>query len=284
MPKVVIIGNGPAGISAALYVVRSKMDAIVIGTGESALKKAHKIDNYYGTGSMSGEDLFQNGIKQAKGLGVQLVEEEVVGIGFEDKLTVTTVDQKFIADAVIIATGTARKTPDIDGISKLEGKGVSYCATCDGFFFKGKKVGVLGNGQYAVHEAKELFPIVGDVTIFSNGNEVTDVPKDIKINKAVVKLIDGVERVERVVTVDEEVQLDGIFVAEGIADSFGLARKVGAQVRDNKIVVNEKMETNIPGLYAAGDCTGGMLQVSKAVYEGSKAGTEAVKYIRENNK
>lgn len=284
MPKVVIIGNGPAGISAALYVVRSKMDVVVIGKGDSALKKAHKIDNYYGTGSVTGEELFQNGIKQAKDLGVQFAQEEVVGIGYGENLEVTTVENEYSADAVIIATGTARKTPNIEGISRLEGKGVSYCAVCDGFFFRGKTVGVLGDGQYAVHEAKELQPIVGEVTIFSNGKEIQNAPDDIKINKSKITEVLGEDSVEKIVTADGEIQLDGLFVAEGIADSFGLARKLGAEVSNNRIVVNENMETNIPGLYAAGDCTGGMLQVSKAVYEGAKAGTEAVKYIREKNK
>ncbi len=284
MSKIFVIGNGPAGISAALYAVRSGMDVTVFGKGESALKKAHQIDNYYGIKNVKGDELFENGIEQAVELGVKFIEEEVVGLGYGESLLVSTAKEDYSADAVIIATGTSRNVPKIDGIKELEGKGISYCATCDGFFFRGKELGVLGSGEYAVHEATELLPIAKSVTIFTDGKELeVEPPKGIGINKSKITKIDGDMKVERIETIDGIISADGLFIAQGVAGSADLAKKVGAETDNNKIIVGEDMATNVPGLFAAGDCTGGMLQVSKAVYEGAKAATEAVKYVRAKN-
>lgn len=283
MSDVIIIGNGPAGISAALYATRAGLETILIGKDGGALEKAEKIENYFGFPEpVSGKSLVESGIAQAKRLGAKILKSEVVGIGYNDKLTVSTTEGEYTADGVIIATGYQRKIPNIKGTLELEGKGISYCAVCDAFFYKGKDVAVFGCCEYALHEALELLPIAKSVTIIANGSKPIDnIPPEIKvITKEVVEFL-GEDAISGVKFKDgTSIEVSGVFVAIGIAGSSDLARKLGAQTEGNKIVVDENMSTNIPGLFAAGDCTGGMLQIAKAVYEGAQAGSEAVKYIR----
>lgn len=283
MPKIVIIGNGPAGISCALYTARAGIETTIIGNGLGALGKAEKIENYYGfRAPISGAELVDSGIEQAKRLGAQIVNEEVVGISYDGSFVVRTDGGEYRADSVVIATGSPRRTPKIKGIQELEGRGVSYCAVCDAFFYRGKNVCVLGSGEYAINEVRELLHVAGKVTLLTSGNELTvEVPQGVEhIIKPVAELR-GSDRLESIIFADgTELQSDGVFIAYGTAGSADLAKKLGVFTNGNKIIVSEKMSTNIPGLYAAGDCTGGMLQVAKAVYDGATAGTEAVKFLR----
>ena len=155
MEKMIIIGAGPAGISAALYAARGNMDPLVINNGIGALEKAEKIENYYGLeGPVSGRELFDRGIAQAKALGVRFLDAQVLGIGGFDTFEVQTTAGTFESICVIIATGGKRTAPKIPGVKELEGKGVSYCAVCDAFFYRGKEVAVLGNSDFALHEAE----------------------------------------------------------------------------------------------------------------------------------
>lgn len=285
MANIIIIGNGPAGISTALYTTRAGIDTTVIGRDYGALGKASEIENYYGfSDPVSGTDLITNGIEGARRLGANIINDEVVGISYGEKLTVITKENEYSADGVVIATGTSRTTPKIDGLKELEGHGVSYCAVCDAFFYREKDVAVLGDGNYALHEALELLPTSKSVTILTNGKEPdVAIPDTIKIDTRVIKAIEGNDTVSGILFEDGlSLPISGLFVAIGIAGSAELAKKLGAETKNNKIVVDENMSTNIPGLYAAGDCTGGLLQISKAVYEGAKAGTEIIKYLRNN--
>ena len=285
MAKVVIIGSGPAGVSAALYTARAGIDTTVLTRGPGALARAEGIENYYGVpGPVSGAELERRGIEGAKAVGVQFVEAEAVGLTFTDKLTVETLSGDWPADAVILATGASRTAPPIPGLKALEGHGVGYCATCDAFFYRGKDVAVLGSGEYALHEASALLPLAKSVTLLTGGAPLTaEFPPEIALCTEKVEAILG-EEAGKVTGVrlagGEELALDGVFVALGVAGSTALARKMGAQVEGNKIVVDDKMMTTIPGLFAAGDCTGGLLQVAKAVYEGAVAGNEADKALR----
>lgn len=283
MPTVLIIGKGPAGISAALYSARANVNTIVIGKDEGALSKASKVENYYGfENPIEGTKLVRQGIAQAKNAGVQIIDDEVVGISYDGKFTVSAKGGQYNADAVIIATGSSRATPRIKGLHELEGMGISYCATCDAFFYRGKDVAVIGNGEYAVHEAMELKPIVGSVTLLSNGKPMeAAIPDGIEVIETGIEAFEGEEVLERISFKDGSSRsFSGAFIAVGVAGSTDLARKLGAFVDGNRIVVDDNMSTSIPGLYAAGDCTGGLLQIAKAVYEGAKAGTEVVKYLR----
>ena len=283
MANVVIIGSGPAGISAALYTARAGVDTTVLTKGPGSLARAEGIENYYGVpGSISGAELERRGIEGAKEVGVKFVEAEAVGLTFTDKLTVETLRGEYPADAVILATGASRTAPPVPGLKDLEGRGVSYCATCDAFFYRGKDVAVMGSGEYALHEASALLPLAKSVTLLTGGAELTaQFPPEITVRTEKVEAILGQDKVSGVrLAGGEELPLDGVFIALGVAGSTALARKMGAEVDGNKIVVDANMMTTIPGLFAAGDCTGGLLQVAKAVYEGAVAGNEAAKALR----
>lgn len=283
MPNIVIIGSGPAGVSAALYAARAGVETTVLTKGPGALDRAELIQNYYGFAEpISGAELERRGIEGAKALGVQFVTTEAVGLTYMDKLTVETLAGDFPADAVILATGASRAAPHIPGLAGLEGHGVSYCATCDAFFYRGKDVAVLGSGEYALHEVQALLPVVKSVTLLTNGSSLTaSFPPEVTVCPEKVNAILGEERVSGVeLSGGKTVALSGVFVALGVAGSTALARKLGAEVDGNRILVDEHMQTTLPGLYAAGDCTGGLLQVAKAVYEGALAGTEAAKALR----
>lgn len=286
MSSVIIVGSGPAGISAALYTQRGGIETTVISSHGGALPKAEKIENYYGFATaVSGEKLYNDGIEGAKRLGVKFIDDEVVSLAFDGSFTVKTVNGVYNADAVLLATGISRLAPNIQGLKDFEGMGVSYCAVCDGFFFKNKKVGVIGNGEYALHEAEVLSDIAESVTVFTNGEEpIAKFPEAMTVRKEKIKSVGGKPMAIHVELDGGEETVGGLFIAYKTAGSTALAKKVGAAVDGNKIVVNENMRTSINGLFAAGDCTGGLLQISKAVYEGAKAGTEIVGYLKEKNK
>ena len=280
MYDVIVIGSGPAGITAAIYAKRRSLSILVISKGIGALQKAEKIDNYYGfENGISGKELYENGIKHAKNLGIDFIEDEVINIEYINQFTIETVNSKYEAKAVILATGVSRNVPNIKGIKEFEGKGVSYCAVCDSFFYKGKDVAVLGDGNYAIHEFETLKPIASSVTILTNGNTmVENRDSSIEVNSKKIREFRGDTKLEEVEFEDNTIQnLNGVFIAMGTASSSDLARKIGARIENNNIVVNENMETTVPGLFACGDCTGGLLQISKAVYEGAKAGLAVLK-------
>lgn len=288
MMKLIIIGDGPAGASAALYALRGNIDTTVISKGYGALEKAHAIENYYGLATpLPGKELHDLGVSQVRKLGADIVSKEVVGISFDGKFKILTADEEFSADALIIATGTSRKVPRIKGIADFEGLGVSYCAVCDGFFHRGKDVAVLGSGKYALHEAQALLPIAGSVTVLTDGTSPeVEFPSEIKVDERKISHLDGSPMALSTVVFDDSssMTISGLFIAQGSASSTDLARKVGIATDSNKIVVDENMATNIPGIFACGDCTRGLLQVSKAVYDGATAGNSVVKYLRELTK
>ena len=289
---VTIIGAGPAGISASLYTVRANKKTLVLYEDLSSLEKTHKIENYYGfENGVDGKDLYETGIKQANNLGVDVKKEEVIKIemnldNVNDKdntnnyrFIVTTSNYTYKSKVVILATGNKKNKPKITGVEKFEGKGVSYCAICDGFFYRNKEVAVIGSGDYAISETNDLINVVKDVIILTNGEKAPDFRADnVEIETRAIKEIRGNDKVEEVELEDgTKIKTDGVFVAQGVAGSTDFAKKLGVLTNKDKIVVNEKMETNIDGLFACGDCTGGLLQVSKAVYEGTIAGLEAIR-------
>lgn len=281
---VAIIGAGPAGITASLYTKRANLKTLVLYKDESSLEKADIIENYYAfKKGISGKELYQEGIEQAKKLKIEVKKEEVLKIELvPEGFMIKTSNLEYIAKAVILATGNKKNKPKIPGIEKLEGKGISYCAICDGFFYRNKSVAVLGNGDYAISETNDLINIANDITILTNGKKKPEFRADnVKIDTRVIKEISGEKKVEQIEFEDgTRINVNGIFIAQGVAGSTEFAKKLGAITSKDKIVVNEKMETNIKGLYACGDCTGGLLQISKAVYEGAIAGIQTSKYLK----
>ena len=177
---------------------------------------------------------------------------------------------------------------------EFEGKGVSYCAVCDAFFYRGKEVAVLGNSDFALHEAEELSHTASRVTIFTDGKKPEFSRENpLPVNTMKIQAIEGDERVSGIrlksdvsmqeagTGADSFVPAEGVFVALGTAGSSEMARQIGAELNEKgNIRVNEEMETTVPGLYAAGDCTGGLLQVAKAVHDGAQAGLSACQYVR----
>lgn len=278
----IIIGKGPAGITAAIYLKRAGYNSLVIGKDGGNLVKNIKIENYYGIENISGEELLLRGINQAQKLGIEVITDEVIEIENNGSFNVKTINANYEAKTVILATGNKRKNLNIDGIKEFEGKGISYCAVCDGFFFKNKEVVVIGNGNYAINELNHLLPIAKNVTLLTNGADIED--KNIKsnINNKEIKEFRGENKLQEIIFKDNtNIQTDGAFIAIGTATSTDLAQKLGVILQDERIIINEKMQTNIKGLYAAGDCTGGLLQISKAVYQGAQAGLSAIEYIKE---
>ena len=280
MYDVIVIGAGPAGISAGIYAKRSNLDVIVLYHGETSLEKA-KIDNYYGfPGGIDGKELYIQGIKQAKELGVEVKEIEVVGIENLGKtFNIKTVVGNFESKTLIISTGNKKLKPNIPGIQEFEGKGISYCAICDAFFYRKKNVAIIGNGKFAISEANELSNVANKVTILTNGLESTECKYPVNIKK--IKCITGDDKVNKVEFEDgSNLDVDGVFVALGEASGGDFAKTLGIILDDDAIKVNEKMETNVKGVYACGNVTGGLLQVCKAVYEGAEAGLSAANYVR----
>lgn len=284
MFDVVIIGSGPAGATAGIYAQRAGMKVLIVSKNEGALKKGGIIENYYGfPDPIDGEIIFNYGLQQAKNVGCTLIEDEVIDIQFDgENFNVKSKNSSYSAPVAIITTGISRTVPPIKAITNYEGKGVSYCATCDGFFYRGKKVGVIGSKDYALNEANHLVHLAKEVIIYTNGVEPSITPpENIKLNKKKIVDIKGAGKVENLVFEDGTTEtIDGLFIAYAVAGSFDFAKKLGAEVEGSKIKIDNKCMTNVPGLFAAGDCTGGMLQMAKAIYEGAQAGTEAAKYIR----
>lgn len=296
----IIIGAGPAGISASLYAKRANLNVAVIYSGESQLDKAHKIDNYYGfPEGITGPDLYKNGIQQAKNLDIEVIEAEVTHIEMlapppQTQYSVKAGDKELTAPAIILATGNKKLRPAIEGIIDFEGKGVSYCAVCDGFFYRKKNVAVIGNGTFAVAEASHLAHIAESVTILTDGKDDAEVKAAVEADSSisakikidsrkVTKVIPNEEntKVGGVTFADgETLSLDGVFVALGSAGAADFAKKLGLMLKGDSIAANEKMATNAPGIFSCGNANGGLLQVCKAVYEGGVAGLSAVDYIR----
>ena len=289
MGKVLVLGAGPAGISAALYARRGGAEVTVLhkGRGTSALSRAEKIENYYGLAEpVTGAELERRGMEGARALGIEFVEDELVELGYREDFKgykARSAKAEYEADALIIAAGASRKTLSLPGIRELEGHGVSYCATCDAFFYRGKTVAVLGAGGYALHEAEALLPHAAKVYLLANGGKVDreKLPQGLEVRPEKLASLQGAGRVEKAVFEDgSELPLDGLFIALGTAGSTELARKLGVMLEGGNIKVDGQMATNVPGIFAAGDCTGGLLQIAKAVYQGAEAGLAAVKYLR----
>ena len=278
---VIVIGNGPAGISSAIYVKRNNLNVLVVSKQQSNLLLADKIENYYGfENPISGKELYNQGLSQAKNLNIPLVDEEVVDVTFMGNYEVTTSANKYVAKTVIVSTGANRVAPKIKGLKEFEGRGVSYCAVCDGFFYRKKDVAVLGNKEYALHELNVLKQFANSAILLTNGLEY-NLDELVDLEQRKIKEIRGNEVVEEIVFEDDSsLKVSGLFVAVGVASSLDFARKLGAEIQNNKLVVNELMQTNLPGLYACGDAVKGTPQIAKAVYEGMIAGMDASKYVR----
>lgn len=286
---VIIIGKGPAGISASLYTTRGNLKTLMVGK-QSALIKGKKIENYCCTDAASGEEMIEKGISQAKGFGAEIADEEVVGIKRnEDRFIVSTDRNEYEGKSLIIATGKEKIQVPINNVKSFEGKGVHYCAACDGFFYTDMKVGILGYKDYAIHELKEFEGITDSLVLYTNGNDLQISEenkrhleeKNIKIKNDEIESLEGEEFLQKMILKNGlEESIDGLFVAYGSASSTDFARNLGLRIENSNIKVDEEQKTNIAGVFAAGDCTGGFAQMSTAVGQGAIAGQQVKSYLK----
>jgi len=270
------------GISSGLYAKRAGCDVLILYSGESSLEKAIQVDNYYGfENGIDGKTLYEAGIQQAKNLGIEVKNEEVLHIEKNGaEFIVHTENNDYTAKSVIISTGNKKLRPNIKGVLEFEGKGISYCAICDGFFYRNKNVAVIGNGKFALREASDLEKIVNKITILTNGQEIENAG-NYEVNKKRIKEIHGENKVNSVEFEDGGIlEVEGIFVAIGEAGGSDFAKKMGVLTKNDNIIVDENMKTNVDGLYSCGNSTGGLLQICKAAYEGAKAGLSAANYCK----
>lgn len=235
MYDVIIIGSGPAGVSASLYTSRANLKTLILYQAESALEKTNQIENYYGfENGIDGKQLYEIGINQAKNIGVKVKKEEVISIAIMEKsFKVATENNQYEAKTIILATGNKKSKPPIKGIEEFEGKGVSYCAVCDGFFYRNRDISVIGNGNYAIAEANELINIANNITILTNGKKAPEFRADnVKIETKEIEEIHGEQKVEEIEFKDgTTLKTDGVFIAHGMAGSVDFAKKLGIMTR-----------------------------------------------------
>ena len=294
--ELVIIGSGPAGLSAAIYAARAGLSVRVYGCTPKWAGD-YDIDNYYGfIDTIKGKDLQERGLKQAARFGAEATCDQVLGIHMNDDgktFTVKTELEEVRTCAVLLATGVSRTRPGISNLDAFDGKGVSYCVSCDGFFYRGRPVLVLGEANYAANQALELTQYTDNVAVVSQGKELKMAPEfvqsladaSIPVIEAKIDRLEGDDTggLERVLFEDGTSRdAHGLFIAMGTASAGDFASTLGLERTGQFISVDYDQNTNLPGVFAAGDCTGGFMQISVAVGEGAKAGNSAIKYVRKN--
>ncbi len=214
---------------------RANLKTLILYQEEGALEKTKKIDNYYGfEKGIGGKELYHAGIKQAENMGVEVKKQEVTGIQMvPNGFTIQTENTTFLTRSVILATGNKKNKPKIQGIEDFEGKGISYCAVCDGFFYRNKKIAVMGSGKYAISETNDLINIADTITILTNGEKAPAFRADnVTVDTKEIKAIKGNKRVEEIEFKDGAIlKTDGIFVAQGVAGSLEFAKKLGIMTR-----------------------------------------------------
>ena len=279
MLDIAIIGAGPAGLSAAINGMIRNKKVKVIGKDPktSYLYKAEKVDNYLGTHNVTGPEMVDQFVKHALEMGVDIEEGRVLEIFPMGDYYALNVDNNFIeAKTVIIANGLG-KSKAMPGEKEYLGKGVSYCATCDGMLYRDKTVVLIGETAEAEEDANYLQEVTGKTYYVPLYEEIQHVNENVEIIRAKPKKILGEQVVTGLTLDDRDIEAQGVFIAKEttpIAQILG-----GLELENNSIKVSRFMETNMPGIFAAGDCTGRPYQVSKAVGEGVVAALEAVSYL-----
>jgi thioredoxin reductase (NADPH) len=298
--ELIILGGGPAGLSAGLYAARNKTSTLMIEKGMigGLAVYADVIENYPGfPDGISGMDLGQLMHTQAEKFGLKTLYSEVSGLdltGAEKK--VHSADGDFSARAVVIALGSERVNMNVPGEKEFVGRGVSYCATCDAAFYRNKAVAVVGGGNSAISEALHLAKFASKVSIIHRRNQWRATP--VFVDKALaepkiefllnttVEAVEGADKVERLALnnvaggAKSTLKLDGVFVAIGQSPNTQMIKGVVPLDSGGYIITNEKMETAVPGIYAAGDIRSNSIrQTISAAGDGATAAIFADRYI-----
>lgn len=303
---VIILGGGPAGLTAGIYAGRNLLKTLIIektSVGGNAIL-TEKIDNYPGfPEGITGEELAKKMETQAKKFGVKILESDVQKISVEGYWKIVEASNgTYRSLSLIIATGTRPRRLEVPGEDRFMGKGVSYCAVCDGAFFTGKKVAVVGGGDSALEEAIYLTKFAEDVTIIHRRDTLRaerivqqkafSNPKIKFLWSHIIKSIEGEKKVERLILEDLKTHetktfpVDGVFIYVGLIPNTELFKGILNLDSNGFIITDEKMQTSVPGIYAAGDVRGKVLrQLVTAVADGAIAAIEASKFLEEiNNK
>lgn len=276
---IAIIGAGPAGLSAAINakVRNKKVKVFGKNPNTSYLYKAEQVDNYLGMYEVTGPQMVDQFVKHAIEMGVEIVDGRVLEIFPMGDYYALNVDNEFIeAKTIIIANGLG-KSKSMPGEKEFLGKGVSYCATCDGMLYRDKSVVLIGETEEAEEDANYLQEICQKTYYVPLYKDVRHVKEGVEIIKSKPQKILGEQVVTGLTLVDQDLDVAGVFIAKETTPITQLLS--GLELDKNSIKVNRHMETNFPGIYAAGDCTGRPYQVSKAVGEGVVAALEAVSYL-----
>lgn len=277
---IAIVGTGPAGISAAITSKIRNKNIILLGSKNLSdkLSKAHEIDNYPGFPHIAGAELAANLAKHVESLGIEITEKRVSTVyTMGDYFTLQADSDMIEASAVILAGGIVQGK-SLEGEDNFVGRGVSYCATCDGRLYTGKKVAVLGYTAEAVEEAEYLSEIVGEVEYYAMNKSLLPKEKDnLKIINEIPKSIKGSMKADSLVTDKAEHEVDCVFVLRDAIQPSQLAP--GIETNGPHIKVNLQMETNIKGLFACGDIAGKPYQYIKSAGQGNIAALSAVSYL-----
>lgn len=293
---IVILGLGPAGMQAAIHAARRKMTVLMLGKpAKSSLFHAH-IENFCCIFNLSGEDMLRVGHQQAVQFGAEICEEDVLHISPAGSLFDVTIEsgQRIQAKSLIIATGATRNRLGVPGEKDLLGKGVSYCVECDGNFFRGQDVAVVGNESAAVDGALTLAGDTRKVHLVAKKIQVVDALHEQLRNSSViihegtqVQTIIGQKEVQGLVMKDgTQLDVKGVFIELGAKGVLELAATLGVFLDETGkyIATDKKQKTNVAGIFAAGDICGPPWQMAKAVGEGCVAGLEAASYARKLKK
>ncbi len=265
MRNCVIIGAGPAGMNAALYLKRGGIEPIIIESdvpgGE--MLKTYKIENYLGYESIDGGELALKMSKQVKDLGVKIIKDKVVKVTHEDKFVIKCENNEFVSDYVIVATGRIPRKLGLKNESELTGRGISYCAVCDGAFYKDKEVAIIGGGDSALTEALYLSDLCLKVYVLARKDlRASDVLQNRVKNKDNIVILKNVEvsgilgndRLSSILLNNgDRLDVSGMFIAIGGNPELSFLDSLGVELVNGYIKTNDRMESNIKGLYAAGD-------------------------------
>lgn len=280
MYDVAIIGTGPAGISAAINLKLHNKNFIWFGSRELSAKvgRSEKIANYPGVGVIGGKELNERFLSHIDELGIEITEKMVTNIGSSRRCYMLLADNEiFEAKTVIFAVG-AVAPKGLPGEERLLGHGVSYCATCDGFLYKGKTIAVSCTSKRYEHEVKYLAEIAGKVYFYPSyaGSEIK--LENVEITEKPFAEVCGEDRVESVITTDgKKISVDGVFFLRDAVKPSTLLK--GLETDGAHIVTDKNCQTNKKGCFACGDCTGRPYQLTKAVGEGNIAAHSLLEYL-----
>lgn len=279
MIDVAIVGGGPAGLSAAINIAsRNKTPVIFSNKRESSwLYKAEDVNNHLGMPHMTGEEMINKFYSHTTDMDIEIREGRVLQIlSMGDYYTINFENEFVNARAVIVATGI-QKGKAVKGENELVGKGVSYCATCDGMLYRGKTVMVISDTEEGIEDANFLSEVCKKVYFVPRKGVAKNLNEKIEVLDGEVTHVIGDEFVTGAIIKDKEVLVDGVFFVKAEMPSNSLI--TGIEMDGNSIKVNRLTETNLKGLFSAGDCTGWPFQVSNAIGEGLVAGQQAVRYV-----